>query len=122
MARGNAPSFLALHMDAAMLTPASVARSGRPVPRTLLIALATVALACVPVIAQAEFPRFFRGLTAPFRAAHRQAPPLPADPCLEQLAEEVAWLEHHVAHYGSIVAKAPDVWGQNLLTQHRAQY
>jgi hypothetical protein len=109
-------------MDAAMLPPASVARSGRPVCHAFVIALTAAALASGPSLARAEFPRFFRGLTAPFRAAHRQAPPLPADPCLEQLAEEVAWLEHHVAHYGSIVAKAPDVWGQNRLTQHRAQY
>jgi len=122
MARGSAPSILALHLDAAMLPPTSVARSGRPVSQTLLVAIGIVALASGPSLARAEFPRFFRGLTAPFRAAHRQAPPLPADPCLEQLAEEVAWLEHHVAHYGSIVAKAPDVWGQNRLTQHRAQY
>ncbi len=73
-------------------------------------------------VARAEFPRLVRGLTSPFRAAHRDPPPLPADPCLEELTREVLWLEHHVNHYGSVVAKAPDVWGQSRLTRHRAEY
>ena len=72
--------------------------------------------------AGAEFPGIFRTLSAPFRAAHRDAPALPDDPCLDQLAGEVAWLESHINAYGSIVAKEPDVWGQNRLTQHRAEY
>ncbi len=72
--------------------------------------------------ARAEFPRLVRGLASPFRAAHRDPPPLPADPCLEELTSEVLWLEHHVNHYGSVVAKAPDVWGQSRLTRHRAEY
>ena len=96
-------------------SPACRARLRLP----LLLAVA-VSLAAAP--AAAEFPRFFRGLTSPFRAAHRDAPPLPADPCLDELASEVLWLEHHVDHHGSIVAKAPDVWGQNRLTRHRAEY
>jgi hypothetical protein len=102
--------------------------AGRPVagpfrrrPRRLVILVATaVSLAAAP--ARAEFPRLFRGLTSPFRAAHRDAPPLPDDPCLDELTAEVLWLEHHIDHYGSIVAKAPDVWGQNRLTRHRAEY
>ena len=86
---------------------------------TMLLAVGC-SLAAIP--AAAEFPQFFRSLSAPFRAAHRHAPAVPADPCLEHLAGEVAWLETHVNAYGSIVAKEPDVWGQNRLTQHRTEY
>ena len=85
----------------------------------LVVALAA---SFVATSAVAEFPRVFRGLTSPFRAAHRDAPPLPEDPCLDELTGEALWLEHHLDHYGSIVAKAPDVWGQNRLTRHRAEY
>ncbi len=90
--------------------------------RSWLWAVFAVAAGLAATPAAAEFPRLFRGLTSPFRAAHREAPPLPDAPCLDRLAGEVAWLEHHVNHYGSIVAKAPDVWGQNRLTRHRAEY
>jgi len=92
--------------------------AGRP-PVTLVVGLATV---FVTASAAAEFPRFFRGVTAPLRAAHRELPTTAAAPCLDQLAGEVLWLEHHVDHYGSIVAKSPDVWGQNRLTRHRTEY
>ena len=122
MVWGIGPSPLALHSDAAMLPTAPAARPWLLVRRAIFTVTVAGAVAVVPSGARAEFPRFFRGLTSPFRAAHRHAPPLPADPCLDRLADEVAWLEHHVNHYGSIVAKAPDVWGQNRLTQHRAEY
>lgn len=122
MVGGIGPSPLALHSDAAMLPTAPAARPWLLVRRAIFTVTVAGAMAVVPSGARAEFPRFFRGLTSPFRAAHRHAPPLPADPCLDRLADEVAWLEHHVNHYGSIVAKAPDVWGQNRLTQHRAEY
>ncbi|MFM7136223.1 MAG: hypothetical protein ACKO1M_04010, partial [Planctomycetota bacterium] len=95
-------------------------RGTSPVGRTRLAVALTASL--VATSAVAEYPRFFRVLTAPLRATHRDAPQLPPDPCLDQLAGEVAWLEHHIDHYGSIVAKAPDVWGQNRLTRHRAEY
>ena len=94
-------------------------RSAHALPIAPLIAL-VAGLTAVP--AAAEFPRLLRGLAAPFRAAHREAPPLPEDPCLDVLTGEVLWLEHHIDHYGSIVAKSPDVWGQNRLTRHRAEY
>jgi hypothetical protein len=90
--------------------------------RLRLPVLLAVAAGLVAAPAAAEFPRFLRGLTSPFRAAHRDAPPLPADPCLDEFTREVLWLEHHVDHYGSVVAKAPDVWGQNRLTRHRSEY
>jgi hypothetical protein len=98
------------------MPPATRAICGR------LIALSLLAPAVCPQPASGEFPRLFRGLTAPFRAAHHDAPALPLDPCLDQLAGNVRWLEGHVNTFGSIVAKEPDVWGQSRLTQHRAQY
>jgi hypothetical protein len=38
------------------------------------------------------------------------------------MARQVDWLLHHINTHGSIVAKEPDVWGQNRLTQHRYDY
>jgi hypothetical protein len=98
--------------------PLLTAPAGRISPGLLVVTI--VSLTASP--AAAEFPTLLRGLAAPFRAAHREAPPLPEDPCLEVLTGEVLWLEHHIDHYGSIVAKSPDVWGQNRLTRHRAEY
>jgi hypothetical protein len=63
-----------------------------------------------------------RSLAAPFKAAHRYPPPAPLDPCVERLASEIDWLEHHVDRHGSIVAKHPDVWGQSRLTRHRDEF
>ncbi|MFM8414657.1 MAG: hypothetical protein ACKOCX_08025 [Planctomycetota bacterium] len=103
-----------------MPTATTAMRRATPRPRLALLAAALALLVSAP--APAEFPRFFRGLASPLRAAHRDAPPLPDDPCLDELTREVLWLEHHLDHYGSIVAKAPDVWGQNRLTRHRAEY
>ena len=94
----------------------------RKVGRAPLAIAFAIAASLVTTPAGAEFPRFFRGLSSPFRAVHRDAPAVPADPCLDELAGEILWLEHHLDHYGSIVAKAPDVWGQNRLTRHRAEY
>ena len=47
----------------------------------LVVALAS---SFVATSAVAEFPRVFRGLTSPFRAAHRDAPPLPEPVELEE--------------------------------------
>ena len=38
------------------------------------------------------------------------------------LANEIDWLNKHINAYGSIVAKQPDVWGQNRLMRHRHEY
>lgn len=100
-----------------------VRRSALALPVAQLVGLLVGLLASLTAIpAAAEFPKLLRGLAAPFRAAHREAPPLPEDSCLDILTGEVLWLEHHIDHYGSIVAKSPDVWGQNRLTRHRAEY
>jgi hypothetical protein len=41
---------------------------------------------------------------------------------IEDLAENIDWLEHHIDRYGSIVAKQPDIWGEARLTKHRDEY
>jgi hypothetical protein len=83
-----------------------------------------LALAILPVVPAAarELGHVFRTLAAPFKAAHRTPPPPSADPCLEDLARQIDWLEHHLDCYGSIVAKQPDVWGQSRLTRARLEY
>lgn len=41
---------------------------------------------------------------------------------IEELAENIDWLEHHIDKYGSVVAKQPDIWGEARLTKHRDEY
>jgi len=52
----------------------------------------------------------------------RKNPHAPAAPTVETLAREIDWLERHVDHYGTIVAKHPDIWGESRLTKHRAEF
>jgi hypothetical protein len=91
------------------------------VVRPLLPALLAVACLAAPAAA-GELGRVFRGLAAPLKAVHRQPPPPGIDPCVEDLAARIAWLESHIDAYGSIVAKQPDVWGQSRLTRYRVEY
>ena len=88
--------------------------------RVCLLALLLAALPA-PRSPAREFGHVLRTFATPFRAAHRTPPPS-ADPCLEDLARQIDWLEHHLDCYGSIVAKQPDVWGQNRLTRARLDY
>jgi hypothetical protein len=89
-------------------------------PAALLVALGG---ALLPAATEAgDLGKVLRGLAAPLKAAHRQPPATPSDPCIEDLAARIDWLEHHLDCYGSIVAKQPDVWGQSRLTRHRAEY
>ncbi|PHS18452.1 MAG: hypothetical protein COA78_02175 [Blastopirellula sp.] len=53
---------------------------------------------------------------------HRKAPETGKDNVVERLASEIDWLEHHLDHYGTVVAKHPDVWGESRLTRHREEY
>jgi len=55
-------------------------------------------------------------------AYHGTPPTTCKDGCVEQLAENIDWLEHHIDTYGSIVAKQPDIWGEARLTKHRDEY
>ena len=95
------------------------------VSRPLVLAAVVVVTVCGP--ARPAMPGevgawLRRTVAAPLQAAHRQPPPHVADPCVADLAARIAWLEHHLDVYGSIVAKQPDVWGQSRLTRHRMQY
>ena len=66
--------------------------------------------------------KMLRGLSAPFKARHRTPPATGIDCAVEQLANEIDWLEHYIDRYGSVVAKEPDVWGQGRLTRYRREY
>lgn len=39
--------------------------------------------------------------------------------CVENVAREIDWLEHHLETYGTVVPKQPDVWGESRLTKYR---
>lgn len=64
----------------------------------------------------------FRLLVQPFKAKHREEPATCKVPAIEQLANQIDWLEHYIDDYGTIVAKHPDVWGESRLTRHRDDY
>ena len=64
----------------------------------------------------------FKLLAQPFEAAHREKPKAGKDCSIEQLANQIDWLEHYVDKYGTIVAKHPDVWGESRLMRHRYEY
>lgn len=74
-----------------------------------------------PQRAGAEHPlgRFTRLVTETY---HGKEPPTCADGAIEDLAEYIDWLEHHVDKYGSVVTKQPDVWGESRWTRHRFEY
>jgi hypothetical protein len=84
--------------------------------------LAALALLHAATAAAGDFPRLFNGLSAMARAKHREPPAMACDPCTERVSGEIEWLKHYLDRYGSIVAKQPDVWGQNRLTRHRYEY
>jgi hypothetical protein len=86
------------------------------------LAAAVAASLLTPAARARELGHVFRTFAAPFKAVHRTPPPPVADPCLEDLARQIDWLEHHLDCYGSIVAKQPDVWGQSRLTRARLEY
>ena len=44
------------------------------------------------------------------------------DGCVEELAKNIDWLEHHLNINGTVVAKAPDIWGEARLTAHRQEF
>ncbi len=91
-------------------------------------AISRITLACglswvtVQPVGAGDFGRLVDGLAAPFKALHRKPPATNADDCIERLGAELDWLEHQIDVHGSIVAKAPDVWGQNRLVRHRLEY
>ncbi len=43
-------------------------------------------------------------------------------PTIENVADELDYLEYQIETYGSVVPKQPDIWGEARLTQQRRQY
>jgi hypothetical protein len=85
---------------------------------TILLAGSTVA----PTTTAGELGGILHSLTTPVRALHRKKPPACKDDVVDRLADEIDWLQAHINAHGSIVAKHPDVWGQNRLTRARYEY
>lgn len=85
--------------------------------------IAAVALACPALPASAgDQGRLWQTIAQPFKAAHRQPPPTGCETPIDGIAAQIDWLAHHIDVHGSIVAKEPDVWGQNRLMRHRSDY
>ena len=84
----------------------------------ILLAGSTVA----PTTTAGELGGILHSLTTPVRALHRKKPPACKDDVVDRLADEIDWLQAHMNAHGSIVAKHPDVWGQNRLTRARYEY
>jgi hypothetical protein len=84
----------------------------------LLTLVAAILLQSItPSVAQADWPRWnwwknhhsFRG----------NPPATQTDAAVEELARNIDWLEGELDKWGTVVAKAPDVWGEARLTQFR---
>lgn len=84
--------------------------------------VASLALLHAANAAAGDFPWLFNGLSGIAKAKHRTPPAMACDPCTERVSDEIDWLNRYLDRYGSIVAKQPDVWGQNRLTRHRHEY
>ena len=65
-------------------------------------------------------PPILEKLFRPFQR-HGRVPETCIDPAVEELAANVDWLEHNIDHWGSIVAKSPDIWGEARLTKYRRE-
>ncbi len=87
----------------------------RKVGGSLLAASMAISSACAYVQAdgpiQAKLTTWIKG--------HGKRPETTRDGRLEALATNVDWLEHQVNQWGSVSAKAPDVWGEARLTDYR---
>ncbi len=55
------------------------------------------------------------------RQQHPEPPAMSKDLAVEQLAENIDWLETQINRWGSVVAKSPDVWGEARLTKYRQE-
>ena len=91
------------------------------VQRVSVAVFVTAFLAAGPVRA-GDIYKPFKLLVQPLEAMHREKPATCKDCSIEQLADQIDWLEHHIDTYGSIVAKHPDVWGESRLMRHRYEY
>ena len=88
-----------------------------------IVVIAAVAIACPVLPASAgDRGRLWQTIAQPFKAVHRQPPPAGCETPVDGVASQIDWLIHHINTHGSIVAKEPDVWGQNRLMRHRYEY
>lgn len=80
---------------------------------------------CVPTaLADKPFAGVFRGIRTFARGTkeklfEQRRPEIEKEATVEQLADQIDWLEHHIEIYGSAVPKKPDIWGEARLTRHR---
>jgi len=80
-------------------------------------------LTLLPSTHAGEFYRPFRFLFGrPAAALHREEPQTGKDDSIEELANNIDWLEHYLDEWGTIVAKHPAIWGEARLTRHRDEY
>jgi hypothetical protein len=93
-----------------------------PGSKLICAAILLVGTAATATTSAGEIGGILHGLAAPVRAMHRKKPPVCKDDTVDRLAAEIDWLKRHIDAYGSIVAKHPDVWGQNRLTRARYEY
>ncbi len=82
---------------------------------TILTSFIAISSVCAPV--QADGP--IQAKLTTWMKGHGKRPNTARDGRLEELATNVDWLEHHVNQWGSVSAKAPDVWGEARLTDYR---
>jgi len=93
-----------------------------PVSKLVCAAILLAGSTVAQTTTAGELGGIFHSLATPVRAVHRKKPPVCKDDVVERLADEIDWLQAHINAYGSIVAKHPDVWGQNRLTRARYEY
>ena len=93
-----------------------------PVSKLACAAILLAGSTITPTTTAGELGGILHSLTTPVRALHRKKPPACKDDVVDRLADEIDWLQAHINAYGSIVAKHPDVWGQNRLTRARYEY
>ena len=93
-----------------------------PVSKVVCAAILLAGSTVAPTTTAGELGGILHSLTTPVRALHRKKPPACKDDVVDRLADEIDWLQAHINAYGSIVAKHPDVWGQNRLTRARYEY
>lgn len=98
-------------------------RLPRPYSGTLCSILAVSMLFTgTPALQAEEFAKALHYLATPFRALHHEKPETGQDDDIEQLANEIDWLESHIDKFGSVVTKHPDIWGESRLMRHRYEY
>jgi hypothetical protein len=93
-----------------------------PVSKLVCVAILLAGSTVAPTTTAGELGGILHSLTTPVRALHRKKPPACNDDVVDRLADEIDWLQAHINAHGSIVAKHPDVWGQNRLTRARYEY